>query len=174
MEIVLGILLLFGAFTLGSVTGAGILESARGDNRIEVPLTLGNHTTIRHTTAGGSLTVAGSLANSGYGVQVAGAGNTTMTGAVSGAGGLTKYRSPCSKSFRKPTESFRPPKWKWSKRRSTTKTSSCVTAHDQSWQHTTPTTTRSLASPRQPALAFVRGMPNNPSPSSHSPTIEFN
>ncbi len=70
------------------VSSGGALRSVTGDNVTNGVITLGNAATI--TTAAGSLTLGGALSTAGNTVSFNSAGDTAVSGVVSGAGGLTK------------------------------------------------------------------------------------
>jgi len=79
------------AFTLSG--GATAITASNTSNT----MTINNNITINTadptitTSTGGSLTIAGTIANGGYLITVAGTGTTTMSGVISGTGGLTIY-----------------------------------------------------------------------------------
>ena len=69
-------------------SGLGALNNLTGDNTWTGGVTLGSAATVR--ADGGSLTISGDVTNGGFGLTVTGAGNTTISGAISGDGGVTK------------------------------------------------------------------------------------
>lgn len=79
-----------GSLTIGSTSGGGTISSANSTNTIAVPLTLGAASTFQHTTAGGGLLISGTVNNNGNLLTLAGSGNTSISGIISGTGGLTK------------------------------------------------------------------------------------
>lgn len=70
------------------VASAGALNNLTGNNTWTGAVTLANAATVR--TDGGGLTLSGPVNNGGFALTVTGAENTTISGAISGAGGLTK------------------------------------------------------------------------------------
>ena len=76
------------------VTGAanGALESVSGSNTWTGGITMGSAASIGADSTA-ALTVSGNVANGGNNLSVIGAGNTTLSGTISGSGGLTSTSS---------------------------------------------------------------------------------
>ncbi|HYF48890.1 MAG TPA: autotransporter-associated beta strand repeat-containing protein, partial [Planctomycetota bacterium] len=74
------------------VNNAGALNSLSGNNTYAGTITLGSDATIGSSTAGNTLTLSNtiSLPNAAYELTVLGAGNTTASNVISGAGALIK------------------------------------------------------------------------------------
>jgi fibronectin-binding autotransporter adhesin len=70
------------------VSGAGALENVSGTNSWSGVITLATAATIGSTS--GTLTVGGNIDNGTFGLTLAGAGNTTVSGVISNSGALTK------------------------------------------------------------------------------------
>jgi autotransporter-associated beta strand protein len=70
------------------VSGAGALENLSGTNTFGGPITLQSASTINAAVQ--SLTLSGALNNGGSLLTVTGPGNTTLSGVISGSGGLSK------------------------------------------------------------------------------------
>jgi autotransporter-associated beta strand protein/T5SS/PEP-CTERM-associated repeat protein len=70
------------------IAGAGALRNTSGNNAYAGDVTLGSAATVTADT--GTMTLSGAVNNNGHTLTVSGAGNTTISGAIGGAGGLTK------------------------------------------------------------------------------------
>jgi autotransporter-associated beta strand protein len=68
--------------------GNGALENVSGNNTLTGPITIASATRIQSDA--GTLTASGTVALGANTLNVGGAGNTTLNGAISGTGGLTK------------------------------------------------------------------------------------
>src|ERR1035437_6826483 len=68
--------------------GNGALENVSGNNTLTGPITIASATRIQSDA--GTLTASGTVALGANTLNVGGAGNTTLSGIVSGTGGLTK------------------------------------------------------------------------------------
>lgn len=76
--------------TIGSTTNPGITVASGASATFNAPITLGTaQTWTSNSTTGAALTVGGNVNNAGLLLTVAGSGNTTIGGIVSGAGGIT-------------------------------------------------------------------------------------
>ncbi|WP_050027269.1 autotransporter-associated beta strand repeat-containing protein [Verrucomicrobium sp. BvORR034] len=84
------------------VASAGALKSSGGNNTVSGPVTLGSAATVNSATAGQTLTLAGNV-KADYTLTITGAGNTTISGVVSGqtgyVAGLREGRVTAGSSF---------------------------------------------------------------------------
>jgi fibronectin-binding autotransporter adhesin len=72
----------------GGITSDGALRNISGNNSFAGAITFGSASRIASDS--GTLTLSGNLNNGGFLFTASGNGNVTMTGVISGAGGLTK------------------------------------------------------------------------------------
>jgi autotransporter-associated beta strand protein len=79
-----------GGFSIyGNVlTVTGAITNSSGNNTINAPVTLGG--ALRLQSDAGTLTLAGNMTNGGQALTADGAGNETITGTISGTGGIVK------------------------------------------------------------------------------------
>lgn len=84
------------------VASAGALKSSGGNNSVSGPVTLGSAATVNSATAGQTLILAGNV-KADYALAVTGAGNTIISGVVSGqtgyVAGLKEGRVTAGSSF---------------------------------------------------------------------------
>lgn len=70
------------------ISSDGAFRNISGNNSFDGVITLGSASTI--ASDGGTLTLSGNVNNGGFLLTESGAGNVTITGVISGTGGLTK------------------------------------------------------------------------------------
>jgi fibronectin-binding autotransporter adhesin len=68
-------------------------QQASGTNTVEVNVTLGAAQTLDCITAGARQILSGNITNAGFALTLAGSGNETASGSISGTGGITKSGS---------------------------------------------------------------------------------
>src|SRR5262245_26662313 len=74
----------------GGITYSAVEISPSGTSTISTPLALNNDATFSTTYAGPRLIVSGTINNNGHTLTVGGSADLTLSGVVSGAGGLVK------------------------------------------------------------------------------------